>query len=110
MMKPAVFINLIIFSNTQLSLSSICVDQKFQDYTTYVQAFTYKNGTNPKTWTHLQAFRQKLIQYSEWRNIALYIKPASSLCSDVTFDIKDEITAAQKCTHTTASVCQLRGR
>lgn len=64
--------------------------------TTYIQVFIYKNGTNPKIRTHLQVFPQKLIQDSEWKNIALYIiKPASSLCSYLTFDMQDEVSSTE---------------
>lgn len=54
---------------------------------------------------HLQAFPQKRIENSAWKNIALYIiEPANSLCSELTLiDIKDEVTTA----HTTDSVCHL---
>lgn len=109
MIKPTVFISLIIFSNTQLALSFIYVVHKSQQtrqltykFSPIKMAQTQKNG-------HIYTLSFYLTQYSEWRNIALYtIKPASSLCSDLPFDIKDEVTA-QKGSHMTGSICPLIG-
>lgn len=110
MIKSAVFISLIILSNTQLSLSFICVVQKSQQTRKLMYKFSPIKIAQTQKYGDIYKLSLKSLYSTQSGNIALYIiKPASSLCSDLTFDIKDEVTAVQKWAHTTASVCQLTG-